>query len=299
MGGLLREGESVRYAFISAQKAEHNVAPLCRQLRVSRSGYYDWVRRPTSKHAEEDKRLTALIRQAHVEGRRNYGRPMLHEALKKKCEKVSAKRVARLMREAGIKGKAAPRRFARTTDSNHSMPVFSNLLNRDFTAMAPNQRWVGDTTYLRTPSGFIYLAAVLDLYSRAIVGWAVSAVNDRRLVTAALEAAVYRRRPKLGLLFHSDRGSQYASEDHQKKLVANGIVCSMSRRGSCYDNAVMESWFGTLKTELGEDFEGLAEAKQQLFDYIEAFYNRTRMHSTLGYVSPAEFERNADMKAAA
>jgi putative transposase len=299
MGGLLREGESVRYAFISEQKAEHDVASLCRRLKVSRSGYYDWVGRPDSSQDVEDRRLKLLIHQAHIEGRRNYGRPMVHEALKKKGERVSAKRVARLMREEGIKGKAAPRRFARTTDSNHAMPVFPNLLNRDFTATAPNQRWVGDITYLRTPNGFVSLAAVLDLFSRAIVGWAVSAVIDRNLVIAALEGAVKRRRPELGLLFHSDRGSQYASDDHQKRLAANSITCSMSRRGDCYDNAVMESWFGTLKTELGEDFESHSEARRQLFDSIEVFYNRKRMHSSLGYVSPAEFERNAETEMAA
>lgn len=299
MGGLLREGESVRYAFISEQKAEHGVASLCRRLKVSRSGYYDWVGRPNSQRDSEDQRLKVLIHRAHIEGRRNYGRPMVHEALKKSGERVSAKRIARLMREEGIKGKAAPRRFARTTDSNHEMPVFPNLLNRDFTATAPNQRWVGDITYLRTPNGFVYLAAVLDLFSRAIIGWAVSAVIDRNLVIAALEEAVKRRRPELGLLFHSDRGSQYASDDHQKRLDAHGIICSMSRRGDCYDNAVMESWFGTLKTELGEDFENAFEAKRQLFDYIEVFYNRTRMHSSLGYVSPAEFEARSEMRLAA
>lgn len=298
MGGLLREGESVRYAFIDEQKAEHGVAPLCRRLEVSRAGYYDWVGRPASKHQLEDQRLKVLIHEAHLEGRRNYGRPMVHEALKKKGERLSAKRVGRLMREEGLKGKVR-RRFARTTDSNHSMPVFTNLLNRDFTATRPNQRWVGDITYLRTPNGFIYLAAVLDLFSRAIVGWAVSVVIDRHLVIAALEMAVKRRCPGMGLLFHSDQGSQYASDDHQKKLEANGIICSMSRRGDCYDNAAMESWFGTLKTELGEDFESPFDAKRQLFDYIEVFYNRKRMHSSLGYVSPAEFERNAQMPLAA
>ena len=282
----------MRFAFISAENASHPVSVLCRAAHVSRAGYYAWRSRRPSAHQVEDERLKVLVHQAHLEGRRNYGRPMVHEALKKKGEHVSAKRVGRLMCEEGLKGKVR-RGFVRTTDSNHSMPVFSNLLNRDFTATAPNQRWVGDITYLRTPNGFIYLAAVLDLFSRAIVGWAVSAVIDRHLVIAALEMALKRRCPGPGLLCHSDQGSQYASDDYQKKLDVNGITCSMSRRGDCYDNAAMESWFGTLKTELGENFDSMFEAKRQLFDYIEVFYNRKRMHSSLGYVSPAEFERNA------
>ena len=289
----------MRFAFIEAEKASHEVSVLCRTARVSRSGYYAWMTRPQSKHALEDERLKVLVHQAHLEGRRNYGRPMVHEALKKKGVRISAKRVGRLMCEEGLKGKVR-RGFVRTTDSNHSLPVFSNVLNRDFTATGPNQRWVGDITYLRTPNGFIYLAVVMDLFSRAIVGWAVSAVIDRHLVIAALEMALKRRCPGPGLLCHSDQGSQYASDDYQKKLDANGITCSMSRRGDCYDNAVMESWFGTLKTELGEYFESPFDAKRLLFDYVEVFYNRKRMHSSLGYVSPAEFESNAaSMKVAA
>ena len=282
----------MRFAFISAESASHKVSVLCRVAQVSRAGYYAWRARPPSAHQLADERLKPMVHEAHLEGRRNYGRPMIHEALKKRGVRISAKRVGRLMCEQGIKGKVR-RGFVRTTDSNHSMPVFENLLNRDFTATAPNQRWVGDITYLRTPNGFIYLAVVMDLFSRTIVGWAVSAVIDWHLVIAALEMAMQRRRPELGLLFHSDQGSQYASDDHQKKLDANGITCSMSRRGNCYDNAAMESWFGTLKTELGENFDSPFEAKRQLFDYIEVFYNRKRMHSSLGYVSPAEFERNA------
>lgn len=289
----------MRFAFIDAEKASHDVSLLCRVAQVSRAGFYAWRNRPKSQRSLDDERLKPLVQEAHLEGRKNYGRPMIHEALKKRGIRISAKRVGRLMCEQGIKGKVR-RGFVRTTDSNHSLPVFANLLNRDFTATEPNQRWVGDITYLRTPNGFIYLAVVLDLFSRAIVGWAVSAVIDRHLVIAALEMAVNRRRPELGLLFHSDQGSQYASDDHQKKLDAHGITCSMSRRGDCYDNAVMESWFGTLKTELGEQFDSMFDAKRLLFDYVEVFYNRKRMHSSLGYVSPAEFELNASrMKLAA
>lgn len=286
----------MRFAFISAESASHKVSVLCRVAQVSRAGYYAWCSRPPSAHRLEDEQLKPMVQAAHLEGRKNYGRPMIHEALKKRGIRISAKRVGRLMCEQGIAGKVR-RGFVRTTDSNHSMPVFSNLLNRDFTATEPNQRWVGDITYLRTPYGFIYLAVVMDLFSRAIVGWAVSAVIDRHLVIAALEMALKRRCPGPGLLCHSDQGSQYASDDYQKKLDVNGITCSMSRRGDCYDNAVMESWFGTLKTELGETFESAFDAKRLLFDYIEVFYNRKRMHSSLGYVSPAEFERNASSTA--
>jgi transposase InsO family protein len=288
----------VKFDFVDAEKASFPVSWLCRHLGVSRSGYYASRNRPESKREREDRRLKTLVHVAHREGRRNYGRPKVYEALKKLGEHVSPKRVGRLMREEGLRGKVR-RRFVRTTNSDHEHPVFENILARDFTATAPNQRWVGDITYLRTPNGFIYLAAVLDLFSRAIVGWAVSAIIDRKLAMAALEAALIRRCPEPGLLHHTDRGCQYASDDYQKMLEAKGITCSMSRRGNCLDNAAMESWFGTLKTELGEDFESPADAKHKLFDYIEVFYNRRRMHSSLGYVSPAEFERTAQMQLAA
>jgi putative transposase len=288
----------VKRRFVDAEKASFPVSLLCRELGISRSGYYASRSRPESTRAREDQRLKVLVHLAHREGRRNYGRPKVHEALKKMGEHVSPKRIGRLMREEGLRGKVR-RRWTRTTDSAHDQPVFENILNRDFTATAPNQRWVGDITYLRTPNGFIYLAAVMDLFSRAIVGWALSAVIDRKLAIAALEDALSRRCPAPGLLHHSDRGCQYASDDYQKLLEASGISCSMSRAGNCLDNAAMESWFGTLKTELGEDFESPAAAKRELFDYIEVFYNRKRMHSSLGYVSPAEFERRAQLPLAA
>jgi transposase InsO family protein len=299
MGSLLRQGDvEVRYRFVDAERASFPVKMLCRVLGIGKSAYYARNKRPESKRDMEDQRLKELIHLAHHEGRGNYGRPRIHRELTKKGERVSAKRVARLMREDGLRGKVR-RRFVRTTDSNHDQPVFENVLDREFTATAPNQRWVGDITYLRTPNGFLYLAAVMDLFSRAIVGWALSAVIDRKLAISALENALQRRCPEPGLLHHTDRGSQYASADYQKLLEVKGITCSMSRVGNCWDNAAMESWFGTLKTELGEDFESPAAAKLQLFDYIEVFYNRKRMHSSLGYVSPAEFEHSATMKAAA
>jgi transposase InsO family protein len=197
------------------------------------------------------------------------------------------------MQEQGLKGKAPPKRFVRTTESNHSMPVAPNLLARDFQASMPNQRWLGDITYLRTPDGWLYLAAIIDLYSRFVVGWAVSAVIDRQLALDALDMAIKRRCPDEGLVHHTDRGSQYASADYQERLERNGILCSMSRRGDCYDNAPMESWFARLKTELGENFENKEAARRALFQYIEVFYNQRRLHSALGYMSPAEFERRA------
>jgi transposase InsO family protein len=288
----------VKQRFVDAEKASFPVSVLCRELGISRSGYYAYRARPESKREQEDRRLKVLIHMEHRESRRNYGRPKVFEELKKKGERVSEKRVGRLMREEGLRGKVR-RRWAQTTNSEHGHAVFENVLARDFTATAPNQRWVGDITYLRMPNGFLYLAVVMDLFSRAIVGWALSAVIDRKLAIAALEDALRRRCPAPGLLHHSDRGCQYASDDYQQLLVTNGIACSMSRAGNCLDNAAMESWFGTLKTELGEDFESPAAAKRKLFDYIEVFYNRKRTHSSLGYVSPAEFERTATMQAAA
>ena len=288
----------MKFAFIDAEKAEVPVAAMCRALKVSKSGYYASRRRAESSHAKEDRRLRVLCKEAHERSRRNYGSPRIHEALKKQGEHVSRKRVVRLMKLEGIAGKRR-RRWTRTTDSNHEFPIALNLLNRDFTPAAPNQCWAGDVTFLRTPYGFVYLAVVLDLFSRFVIGWAVSAVNDRNLVLAALRMALKRRCPGPGLLHHTDQGSPYASEDYQRVLDDNDIVCSMSRRGNCYDNAAVESFFGTFKTELAEDFESAADVKTQAFDYIEIFYNQQRMHSALGQESPADYERAARMSRAA
>lgn len=281
----------MKFAFI-AEKADLGVARLCRALSVSTSGFYAWKGRPPSAHDVEDDRLRALVHEAHKVGRTFYGSPRVHRALKKRGVNVSRKRVVRLMQEEQLVGRAR-RRFKLTTDSNHSLAVAENLLERDFTASAPNQRWVGDVTELRTPSGKLYLAVILDLFSRFVVGWALSAVNDKHLALKALDMAVRRRSPGVGLLSHSDRGSPYASEDYQAALLAENITCSMSRSGNCLDNAAMESWNSTLKSELGEDFASPADTKEKLFDYIEVFYNQTRMHSSLDYASPAEFERAA------
>ena len=288
----------MKFAFIDEEKANVPVRVLCRILKVSHSGYYVSRRRAESNRSREDRRLSLLCREAHERSRRNYGSVRIHRALKKQRVFVSRKRVVRLMQAEGIRGKRR-RRWTRTTDSNHQFPIALNLLNREFTPAGPNQVWAGDVTFLRTPLGFMYLAVVIDLYSRFVVGWAVSAVNDRNLALAALRMALRRRCPARGLLHHTDQGSPYASEDYQRALDDSGIVCSMSRRGNCHDNAAVESFFGTFKTELGEDFESHADVKNQCFDYIEIFYNQQRMHSALGYESPADYERAARMSLAA
>ena len=280
----------MRFAFVEEEKATYPVTKLCRALAVSRAGFYAWHSRPESKRDCEDRRLAVLVRAAHEESRRTYGSPRVHFDLTAQNERVGRKRVARLMRQASLKARVR-RRYKCTTMSEHDQPIAPNLLARRFEAAHPNQRWVTDTTELLAGSGRLYLAAVLDLYSRLIVGWSISAVNDRHLTLSALEQALRRRDPGVGLLHHSDQGSTYASEDYRKVLAAHGITCSMSRRGNCHDNAAMESWFSTLKFELGERFESGAQAKHALFDYIEVFYNQKRRHSSLGYATPAEVER--------
>ncbi len=275
------------------EKAYFPVTALCRNLRVTPAGFYAWRGRPESTHAAEDRRLLVLIRASFEASKRRYGSPRVHEDLIEQQERVSRKRVSRLMQADGLKARQR-KRYKLTTMSDHDQPVADNLLNRQFEADAPNQRWVGDTTeFVIGTSGKLYLAAILDLFSRFIVGWAVSAVNDRHLTMKALEMALKRRCPEIGLLHHSDQGCTYASADYQKMLDARGIVCSMSRRGNCHDNAVMESFFSTVKSELGDQFASNGDAKMELFDFIEVFYNHRRQHSTLGQISPAAFERNA------
>lgn len=265
---------------------------MCQVLGVSTSGFYAWCRRPESARQGQDRRLQVLIRACFAASKQRYGSPRIHRDLREEHdERLSRKRVIRLMQEEGLQART-PKRFMCTTDSDHDLPVATNVLNREFTAEAPNQRWVGDTTEFKIgEGGKLYLAAILDLFSRFVVGWAISAVNDRHLTLAALTMALNRRCPETGLLHHSDRGSTYASEDYQDRLAAHGITCSMSRTGDCYDNAVMEAFFSTVKTELADVFASHGQAKRELFDYIEAFYNTRRRHSTLDYVSPAEFER--------
>jgi transposase InsO family protein len=234
-----------------------------------------------------------LVGASFEESKQRYGSPRVHGDLLEQHEHVSRKRVVRLMQEDGLVARLR-KRYKGTTMSDHDQPVAANLLDRQFTAARANQRWVGDTTeFVIGGSGKLYLAVILDLFSRFAVGWAISAVNDRHLTLKALEMALKRRCPDRGLLHHSDQGSPYASEDYQARLDAHGITCSMSRRANCYDNAVMESFFSTVKTELADRFDSRTEAKTELFDYIEVFYNQRRRHSTIGQISPAAYERRA------
>ena len=279
------------FAWIAAEKAAFPIATLCRVVRVSPSGFYASRGRPESTHTRDDRRLKVLVRASFDASKQRYGSPRIHEDLIEQEERVSRKRVVRLMQEDGLQARLR-KRYKLTTMSDHDQPVAGNLLDRQFAADAPNQRWVGDTTeFVIGGSAKLYLAAILDLFSRFIVGWAISAVNDRHLTIKALEMALKRRAPDAGLLHHSDQGCTYASEDYQAILDARGITCSMSRRGDCYDNAVMESFFSTVKSELADRFDSFSEAKMELFDYIEVFYNQRRRHSTLGQISPAAFER--------
>jgi putative transposase len=281
----------VKFAFIAAEKAWAPVAALCKILDVSRSGFYAWDERGRSSRSSEDARLTVHILAAFKAGRGAYGSPRVHDELKAAGIAVSRKRVARLMRALGLEGRRK-RRFKATTDSKHNLPVAENVLDRNFEVDAPDVAWVTDITYVWTAEGWLYLAAILDLFSRRVVGLAMSERIDRTLVLEALRNAVGRRLPNAGLLHHSDRGSQYASGDYQDALDELGVVCSMSRKGNCWDNAVAESFFATLKTECvyTRRFATRAEAREAIFEFIEVFYNGTRRHSTLGYLSPVEFE---------
>jgi transposase InsO family protein len=278
----------MRFAFVLAERACWPVVVMCAVLKVSASGFYAWLRSTPSARDQKDARLKVLIGESFAKSRKTYGSPRVHADLV--GEHVGRNRVIRLMQDGKLVARVR-RRYRSTTMSDHEQPVAANLLNREFEAAAPNQRWVGDTTELLTATGKFYLAAIVDLFARVVVGWAMSAVNDRHLAIAALGQAVRRRCPGAGLLHHSDQGSTYASEDYQEVLRAHGITCSMSRRGNCYDNAVMESWFSTFKAELGETFESIRRGKDLAFDYIEVFYNQQRRHSSIGYVSPAEHER--------
>ena len=271
---------------------QHPVRRLCRVLGASVSGYYRWRQREPSSRAREDRHLKQRILSIHAEHRGRYGTPRIERALRREGIATSRKRVARLRRELGLKAKAA-RRFRVTTQSDSTHQVAPNHLKRRFEAPQADHTWVGDITYLSTAEGWLYLAVVLDTYSRRIVGWATSSSLDRELTLSALETAVSTRRPPAGLLHHTDRGSQYTSRDYQDRLEATGLIASMSRKGDCWDNAMVESFFKTLKTELGDRFSSRAAARHQLFDYIEGYYNTRRMHSSLGYLSPAQYERLA------
>jgi len=281
----------MRYRFIGAEKTNYPITILCRAMRVSPSGYYAFMQRGPSARALANEKLLTAIKEIHVESRGTYGSPRMYRELIDRGHEVSPGRVERLMRLNGISARRK-RRFKVTTDSKHNSPVAKNLLDRAFAVEAADCKWAGDITYIWTREGWLYLAVILDLFSRRVVGWAMDHRIDRQLVLSALDMALTVREPSDDLLHHSDRGSQYASEDYRERLKAAGITCSMSRKGDCWDNAVVESFFGTLKQELvhRSDFETRAEAKSVIFEYIEVFYNRWRRHSYLGYMSPAEFE---------
>jgi putative transposase len=266
---------------------------MCRVLGVSRQGYYDWKKRPPSKRELENRALKAKIRIAHAQSRGTYGSPRITKELREDGEEVGKNRVARLMQEAGIVGKP-PKPFTTTTDSDHDQPVADNLLDRNFTAEAPNQAWVTDITYIPTLEGWLYLDVILDLYSRKVVGWSADDHMRAELCLKALDQALATRQPQQGFLHHSDRGSQYASEVYQKRLLEVGAVVSMSRRGNCWDNAVAESFFGTLKTELGQRIWPTRQAAlAAIREYIHHFYNPVRRHSANGYLAPNVFEQRA------
>ena len=284
----------MRFAFIQAEKAQYPVATLCRVLDVSRSGLYAFSRRRESRRSRQNRLLLFQIRDAHHESRRTYGSPRVHAELRDCGVRVGRNRIARLMRLDGLKARHR-RRFVLTTRNDPNLPVAPNVLQRNFSPAAPNRAWAADITYIRTLEGWLYLAVVLDLYSRRVVGWATSARIDRDLVLAALAMAVERRAPTKGLVHHSDQGCQYASWNYQRTMRTLGIVCSMSRRGNCWDNAVVESFFSTLKTECvyRTSFATRQQARSALFDYVETFYNPKRRHSALGYVSPMQFEQRS------
>ena len=287
----------MKFAFVHAEKASFPVALMCRHMKVSRAGYYAWIGRSESERTNADRLLAAEIAAVHEESRRRYGAPRVHEELRALGRRVGRKRVARLMREQKLAARRR-RRFVRTTDSTHSHPVAPNVLERNFSPPEPKCSWVGDITYIWTAEGWLYLAILLDLFSRRVVGWATSEKIDSELVLSALGSALHGERNVEGLMHHSDRGSQYASAEYQRALDGRGIWCSMSRKGNCWDNAVAESFFSSLKMELVHDicFMSRAEAKAALFEYIEVFYNRKRRHSSLGYVSPLEYERIANSR---
>jgi len=290
----------VKYVFIAAEKAAYPVSLMCSALDVSRSGYYAWRGRVPSARAQRDRELTSEIRSIHERSERRYGSPRIHEELAANDTHVGRKRIARLMHEDGISARTK-RRFVKTTDSNHDLAIAPNLLKRDFSSSAPNKIWVGDITYLDTHQGWLYLAVLIDLFSRRVVGWAMSEHIDTALVTSALNMAVAQRAPARGLIVHSDRGSQYASHEHRKALRGLGAKCSMSRKGDCWDNAVAESFFASLRKELTNRVTFLTRdaARSHVFEYIEAFYNRARRHSTINYQSPVNFELSASKAHAA
>lgn len=281
----------MRYCAIQEHDRRYPIRLMCRALAVSPAGYYAWRSRPESHRAVSARTLLSAIRVIHQESRETYGSPSIWDALLKQGHGVGEHRVARLMRQHGIRAKTV-KKWRATTQSHHRFPVAANTLNRQFTVEYPNRVWAGDLTYIWTAEGWLYLAVVLDLYSRAVIGWAMGVRLTVDLAERALTLALANRTPTAGLLHHSDRGSQYAATSYQQLLATHGITTSMSRTGNCWDNACVESFFGTLKRELvyHRHYATREDATQDIFEYIEVFYNRKRRHSTLGYDSPAEYE---------
>ena len=265
---------------------------MCRVLQVSRSGYYRWLKRKPSPRQLDNQRLDAEIREIYDASKQRYGSPKITQELRDRGRKVGKNRVARRMRQAGLRSKTR-RKYRVTTDSKHHFAVSPNLLERNFKAEAPDRVWVSDITYLATKAGWLYLTVIIDLFSRLVVGWALSSSLSHEMVVTALKRAIQRRRPGKGLIFHSDRGVQYACTDFRKELVKHEFVQSMSRKGDCWDNAVAESFFAVMKTELvyHERYEGHQDTLHSIFEYIEVFYNRRRRHSTLEYLCPSGFEK--------
>jgi transposase InsO family protein len=288
---LLRQPPELTFRFIADHHEEYPIAWMCDALEVSASGYYAWLKRDDGPPVRQ-RVLADAIAQVQAEVRGRYGSPRMTVELNARGHPCSENTVAKIMRTYGIRAKQRRRRV-RTTDSNHHLPVAENRLGRDFDPTEPNRAWSADITYIPTRHGGLYLAVVEDLFSRMIVGWSMAAHMESRLVVDALEMALARRRPQAGLLAHSDRGSQYASDHYQRTLAAVGITCSMSAVGQCWDNAPVESFFGTLKRELAPDdvFATHDQARAAIFEYLEVFYNRVRRHSSLGFVSPTEFEQ--------
>jgi transposase InsO family protein len=283
----------MKYEFIRHNRKEYKIARMCEVLEVSTSGFYDWLDRPESHRSRENRELTEKIKHIHQQSRGIYGSPKIHEDLVAEGITCSVNRVARLMRAAAIQSKMA-RAFVVTTNSKNTQEPAPDRLQRCFKVEEQNKVWVSDTTFVATREGWLYLAVILELFSRQVIGWAMSTQNNAALVQAALTMAIWRRGKPQGVIVHSDQGSTYASGDYQKQLADNKLLCSMSRKGECLDNAVAESFFGTLKNELvyHEDYHTRAQAKQSIFEYIEVFYNRKRRHATLNYRTPVEYEAN-------
>ena len=281
----------MKYAFIREHCKEHRLTRLCELLEVSTSGYYAWFDRPESNRSRDNRVLTGKIKYYHQQSNEIYGSPKIHEDLLEEGETCSVNRVARLMNAADIKSKMA-RKFVITTNSKNTLQPAPDLLKRQFTVDNSNEAWVTDTTFIGTREGWLYLAIILDLFSRQVIGWSMSNRNNTELVQDALTMAIRRRGKIKDVIVHSDQGSTYASSDYQKQLSTNKLRCSMSRKGECLDNAVAESFFGSLKNELvyHEDYKTRSEARQSVFEYIEVFYNRKRRHAFLNYMTPVDYE---------